>query len=140
MFMHDEANDCSFMHPSPFQQYSCGYSVNARAAQMSGSIQIAQGSESDLITAVAYVGPVSVAVDASSNAFRVSRNDTPQLYIYVSVGMISPLPLSLTLFLSASSTTLQVCMTPLGAVALLAASTMPCWSLAMERTRTKSIG
>ena len=48
---------------------------------MSGSIQIAQGSESDLITAVAYVGPVSVAVDASSNAFRVSRNDTPQLYI-----------------------------------------------------------
>ena len=39
---------------------------------MSGSIEISSGSESDLQSAVANVGPVSVAVDGSNNAFRVS--------------------------------------------------------------------
>ena len=38
---------------------------------MSGSVIISRGSESDLQAAVAYVGPVAVAVDASSKAFRV---------------------------------------------------------------------
>ena len=38
---------------------------------MSGSIGISCGSEDDLQSAVANVGPVSVAVDASNNAFRV---------------------------------------------------------------------
>ena len=40
---------------------------------MSGSIEISSGSESDLQSAVANVGPLSVAVDGSNNAFRVSR-------------------------------------------------------------------
>ena len=39
---------------------------------MSGSVSIACGSESELQSAVANVGPIAVAVDASSNAFRVS--------------------------------------------------------------------
>ena len=38
---------------------------------MSGSIEISSGSEDDLQCAVANVGPVSVAIDASNNAFRV---------------------------------------------------------------------
>ena len=38
---------------------------------MSGSIAISSGSEEDLQCAVAYIGPVAVAVDASNNAFRV---------------------------------------------------------------------
>ena len=38
---------------------------------MSGIISIASGSEDDLQSAVANVGPIAVAVDASSNAFRV---------------------------------------------------------------------
>ena len=40
---------------------------------MSGSIEITTGSESDLQSAVAYVGPVAVAVDASNNAFKVRK-------------------------------------------------------------------
>ena len=35
-------------------------------------VRIKQGSESDLMGAVANVGPVSVAIDGSSSAFRVS--------------------------------------------------------------------
>ena len=42
---------------------------------MSGSIEITSGSESDLQSAVANVGPVSVAVDGSNNAFRVSKRE-----------------------------------------------------------------
>ena len=38
---------------------------------MSGSVFIKQGSESDLLAAVASVGPVSVAVDGRNKAFRV---------------------------------------------------------------------
>ncbi len=39
---------------------------------MSGSVSIKSGSEEDLLTAVANVGPVSVAIDGANNAFRVS--------------------------------------------------------------------
>ena len=42
---------------------------------MSGSIEISSGSESDLQSAVANVGPLSVAVDGSNNAFRVSKSE-----------------------------------------------------------------
>lgn len=38
---------------------------------MSSIISIHAGSEQDLLEAVATVGPVSVAVDGSTNAFRV---------------------------------------------------------------------
>ena len=56
------------------QQQSCSYISSGIGAQMSGSIEISSGSEDDLQSAVANVGPVSVAVDASNNAFRVSEN------------------------------------------------------------------
>ncbi len=39
---------------------------------MSGSVSIKSGSEEDLLTAVANVGPVSVAIDGANSAFRVS--------------------------------------------------------------------
>lgn len=38
---------------------------------MSGIVSVKSGSESDLKTAVAFAGPVSTAVDASSNGFKV---------------------------------------------------------------------
>ena len=39
-------------------------------------IAIECGNEKDLQSAVAYIGPVAVAVDAQSNAFRVSQCTT----------------------------------------------------------------
>jgi len=53
------------------QQSSCNFNKNNIGASMSGTVAIQSGSESNLQAAVANVGPVSVAVDASSNAFRV---------------------------------------------------------------------
>ena len=38
---------------------------------MSGIVPISTGDEDKLLAAVYNIGPVSVAVDASSNAFRV---------------------------------------------------------------------
>ncbi len=55
-----------------FQQYSCVYDEDSAGAKMSGTVSIKKGSESGLLGAVANVGPVAVAVDGSSNAFRVS--------------------------------------------------------------------
>ena len=43
-------------------------------AGISGVVRIRSGSESDLLAAVATVGPVAVNVDASSNTFRVSEH------------------------------------------------------------------
>ncbi len=52
------------------QQTSCAYNKAYRGASMSGYIKI-QESEDSLQAAVASTGPVAVAVDASSNAFKV---------------------------------------------------------------------
>lgn len=43
---------------------------------MSGTVSIKSGSESDLKNAVAFAGPVSTAVDASSNGFKVGTGVT----------------------------------------------------------------
>ena len=53
------------------QQTSCIYDDDYRGAYMSGTVQIKSGSETYLKAAVASAGPVSVAVDGKSNAFRV---------------------------------------------------------------------
>ena len=54
------------------QQSYCQYVSGGSGAEITRFIQIASGSEKDLQTALAYVGPIAVAVDASSTAFRVS--------------------------------------------------------------------
>lgn len=54
-----------------FQQSSCLFNKDNTGARISGSVKIPGGSETDLLAAVATAGPVAVAVDASSKAFRV---------------------------------------------------------------------
>ena len=56
------------------QQSYCKYTTGGLGAEITGFIQIASGNEQDLQTAVAYVGPIATAVDASSSAFRVSQD------------------------------------------------------------------
>ena len=53
------------------QQGQCHYNTSQSGASMSGIVSILSGKEDDLLAAVATVGPISAAVDASSNAFRV---------------------------------------------------------------------
>lgn len=52
---------------------------------MSGTVTIKKGSESALLGAVANVGPVAVAIDGSSNAFRVSVTCVTELMVKWSV-------------------------------------------------------
>ena len=63
----------SLLCQSHVQQSSCSYSQSNRGAMMSGSIEIKSGSESALQSAVANIGPIAVAVDASSSGFRVRQ-------------------------------------------------------------------
>ena len=53
------------------QQLGCSYSMSGRGARISNSISIDSGSENGLQSAVANIGPIAVAVDARSSAFRV---------------------------------------------------------------------
>ena len=46
------------------QQSSCRFTGDRKGAQMSGSIKITSGIEDNLQAAVAYTGPIAVAVDA----------------------------------------------------------------------------
>ena len=61
-------------------------------AQMSSFINIQTGVESDLQQAVAYAGPVSVAVDASNKAFRVRVDESHPIFVcmpaYTSTGSV----------------------------------------------------
>ena len=47
--------------------------MSNRGAMITGSVGIKCGSESDLQSAVANVGPISVVVDSNSNTFRVRQ-------------------------------------------------------------------
>nr|6ZQ3_A Chain A, Silicatein alpha [Tethya aurantium] len=66
----NEGVDDGGSYPFRGKQSSCTYQEQYRGASMSGSVQINSGSESDLEAAVANVGPVAVAIDGESNAFR----------------------------------------------------------------------
>ncbi len=55
----------------PMQQETCHYRKEASGIAMSGVVNLPPGNEKELLAAVATVGPVSVSVDGSSNAFRV---------------------------------------------------------------------
>ena len=79
----------NLLFPFNSQQSSCTYSKSNMGAQMSSFINIQSGVESSLQRAVAYVGPVSVAVDASNKAFRVSKERT--CHVSMSVPCMYPI-------------------------------------------------
>ncbi len=58
----------------------CNFSYEEIGATMSGIVIIRAGSETDLQAAVAFAGPVTVAVDASSTEFRVGTLPLNSLY------------------------------------------------------------
>ena len=73
------------------QQSYCKYTTGGIGAEITGSIQVASGSEEDLQSAVAYVGPIAVAVDASSSAFRVSHTQRKSFLASTVVAVFSTL-------------------------------------------------
>jgi len=58
-------------YPYVPQDGSCQYSKSKIAAKVTGYKDVTSGSESQLQTAVANVGPISVAIDASHNSFQL---------------------------------------------------------------------
>ena len=59
------------MVKSLLQKLVCQFNSSLVTAHISGRKSVALGNETQLQMAVANVGPVSVAVDASSRTFRV---------------------------------------------------------------------
>lgn len=60
---------------SCMQQSSCQYNSKYIGATASGVVAISSNSESELMAAVATMGPVAVAVDANTYAFRVRMHN-----------------------------------------------------------------
>jgi len=63
--------DTEASYPYVPQTANCQYSTSNVAAHITGYHDVASGSESQLETAVANVGPISVAIDASHNSFQL---------------------------------------------------------------------
>ena len=63
------------------QQGTCLFAGKPQNGAVSGVVRIHAGNEKELLEAVATVGPVAAAVDATSNAFRV-RNSVVLLQYY----------------------------------------------------------
>lgn len=53
------------------QQSSCQFNGSSGVTRINGTVAIAQGNETHLQSALANIGPVSVAIDASTRSFRV---------------------------------------------------------------------
>jgi cathepsin L len=63
--------DTEASYPYTAEDGDCNFSQNAIGATCTGYVDIKQGDESDLQNAVATVGPVSVAIDASNYSFQL---------------------------------------------------------------------
>eukprot|EP00731_Ephydatia_muelleri_P007188 Em0003g1436a len=61
--------DTESSYPYKGKQSSCQYNSKNSGAIATGVVKITSGSETDLLSAVANVGPIAVAVDASVNSF-----------------------------------------------------------------------
>lgn len=66
--------DTETSYPYEGVDEKCKYKASARGATDSGHVDIPQGDESKLQEAVATVGPVSVAIDASHTSFQLYKS------------------------------------------------------------------
>ncbi|KAL4233440.1 hypothetical protein ACF0H5_008121 [Mactra antiquata] len=56
------------------EEYSCHFKKSLERVKVSGYVDIEEGSESKLLSAVATVGPISIAIDASHPTFQSYRS------------------------------------------------------------------
>merc|ERR1711909_166107 len=66
--------DTEASYPYEARTKTCRFNAATVGATCTGYVDIKQGSESDLMAAIASVGPVSVAIDASRSSFQLYRS------------------------------------------------------------------
>jgi len=66
-----ETEDC---YPYTASDDTCTYNASCVVTKVSGYTDIKSGSETDLASAIATVGPISVAIDASHNSFQLYKS------------------------------------------------------------------
>ena len=80
--------DTESSYPYEAEDDSCRYKKSDRGAEDTGFVDIPQGDEDKLKEAVATVGPVSVAIDASHSSFQLYNSGT-SLRLYVTPTIIA---------------------------------------------------
>jgi cathepsin L len=58
-------------YPYTAEDGTCVYVASKKAAGDTGLVDIISGNETDLIAAIASIGPISVAIDASQDSFQL---------------------------------------------------------------------
>ncbi|XP_069938015.1 cathepsin L-like peptidase, partial [Cherax quadricarinatus] len=66
--------DTEEAYPYTAKENKCCYNASESGAEDTGFVDISEGSEDALMKAVATVGPVSVAIDASRDSFQFYRH------------------------------------------------------------------
>merc|ERR550517_285940 len=66
--------DTEASYPYEARTKTCRFNAATVGATCTGYVDIKQGSKSDLMAAIASVGPVSVAIDASRSSFQLYRS------------------------------------------------------------------
>lgn len=72
-YIKDFGSETEQAYPYKARDQSCAYDKSQVVASVTGFTDVKNGSESDLQSAVATVGPVSVAIDASHITFQLYR-------------------------------------------------------------------
>ena len=65
------------------QRSQCKFSEDYVGSGQSGIVGIGYGNEADLKRAVAFVGPISVAIDARSMSFRVRPHSNSSHFMII---------------------------------------------------------
>lgn len=58
-------------YPYTAQDGTCAYKKSKKAAEDTGFVDIPTGDETALVAAIASIGPISVAIDASQDSFQL---------------------------------------------------------------------
>lgn len=81
----DEGINTQDVYPFQGAQKRCHYKSGKSGATVRSFQRVKHGSEIDLTSAVAMVGPIAAGIDASHNTFRVSTLSNKILYITTKV-------------------------------------------------------
>jgi cathepsin L len=73
-YIRDFGEETEAAYPYKARDEKCKYDKTKVVANDTGFVDVTQGSEDDLQSAVATIGPISVAIDASQDSFQLYRS------------------------------------------------------------------
>ena len=121
-----------------WQDEKCNFNPNTVGATDTGYVDIPSGNEEKLTDAVATVGPISVAIDASHMSFQVLSSDRVDCFMRLKK-LVSSLSLSPSLPLCPCRCTVVACTTSRPAPPVNWTTECWLWAMALMAARTTTL-